>query len=202
MPRIKIARGAQLCNEFNGETFVFTHGIDDPDNATFDVILQPGGSGGGNALEHVHPLADEHFTVRRGAITVSVGGVRKTIQAGETMTVPHGAAHFFMNAVDETTEITIRFTPAGQQLRYFANFAFLASRRTQWFAANGAPHFLLMALVLSTYKDCLYLSRVPIPLQKLLFAVCAPIARMKGYRVEIEPFSADEMTSAIHSLAA
>ena len=32
-----------------------------PEDATrFDVLLEPGGSRGGNALLHVHPVADSH----------------------------------------------------------------------------------------------------------------------------------------------
>jgi hypothetical protein len=41
--------------------------------------------------------------------------------------------------------------------------------------------------VLNAYRDHLYLAGVPLFLQKLLFAVLAPIARLRGYRMEIEP---------------
>ena len=44
------------------QAFIFT-GTDDPNVASFDVVLGKGGSGGGNALEHVHPLAQERFLV-------------------------------------------------------------------------------------------------------------------------------------------
>ena len=188
MTHSTLPRGARLVNEFNGETFVFRHGADDPNNAEFDVVLEPGGSGGADALEHIHPLADEHFTVHSGAILVSIKGVQHTVLAGDEVVVPRGMPHFFKNAVDGVTEITIRFTPAGQQLRFFANFSFLAAHRKQWFSKKGVPHFLLMALVLATYKDCLYLAGSPIFLQKLLFASLAPIARLMGYRIEIKPF--------------
>ncbi len=46
---------AVLRNAFNGETFIFTGRFDDPGEARFDVVLEPGGSGVGNALWHVHP---------------------------------------------------------------------------------------------------------------------------------------------------
>ena len=49
-------------NNFNGETFIFSARQDDPGKASFKVQLDPGGSGGGSALVHVHPTADETFS--------------------------------------------------------------------------------------------------------------------------------------------
>ena len=60
---IAIEQGLTLNNAFNNETFIFSGPVDDPTVARFDVRLEQGGSGGGNALVHVYPGADEHFTV-------------------------------------------------------------------------------------------------------------------------------------------
>ena len=49
--------GLVLRNSFNGETFIFNDGATSDDVARFDVVLESGGSGGGNALVHVHPCA-------------------------------------------------------------------------------------------------------------------------------------------------
>lgn len=62
----EIKHGAKLRNAFNKETFVFSGPVDDPAVARFEVILEEGGSGGGNALLHIHPGADEHFAVKSG----------------------------------------------------------------------------------------------------------------------------------------
>jgi len=182
-----IPQGTVLCNAFNRETFIFSGPLDDPRAARFDVILEPGGSGGGNALVHVHPLADEHFTVRAGKLKVRIDGKEHVLGPGEETAVPRGRAHCFANAGDTNLEVTIAFTPAQQHLRFFANFASIAAKRTGWFSARGDPHFLLIALVLNTYRDHLYLAGPPIFLQKLLFALLAPVARWRGYRMEIEP---------------
>ena len=61
---IAIEQGLTLNNAFNNETFIFSGPVDDPTVARFDVRLEQGGSGGGNALVHIHPGVDEHFTVR------------------------------------------------------------------------------------------------------------------------------------------
>ena len=62
-----------------------------------------------------------------------------------------------------------------------------AAKRTHWFSERGDPHFLLIALILHTYRNHLYLAGPPLLLQKILFAVLAPLARLKGCRLEIEP---------------
>lgn len=50
---IAIEQGLTLNNAFNNETFIFSGPVDDPTVARFDVRLEQGGSGGGNALVHV-----------------------------------------------------------------------------------------------------------------------------------------------------
>jgi mannose-6-phosphate isomerase-like protein (cupin superfamily) len=182
-----IERGLTLCNALNKETFVFSGPVDDPAVARFDVVLEQGGSGGGNALVHIHPYADEHFTVKAGRIKVVIAGKEHVIGPGQRAVVPRGKPHFFANVGEGTAEVTIEFTPAQQHLRFFANFASTAARQTHWFSKQGDPHFLLIALILNTYRDHLYLAGPPIFLQKLIFAVLAPLARLRGYRLEIEP---------------
>ena len=61
-----------LRNALNGETFIFPTRQDDPGQARFTVQLDPGGSGGGNALVHVHPLADETFSVWAGRLEIVI----------------------------------------------------------------------------------------------------------------------------------
>ena len=182
-----IEQDAIVTNVFNGETFIFSGPLDDPNVARFDVRLQPGGSGGGNALVHIHPGAHEHFTVRSGRLVVTMDGKPHRLAAGDQIVVPRGTPHCFANDHDGETLITVAFTPAEQHLRFFANFASLAAHRTEWFSAKGDPDFLLIALALDTYRGHLYLAGPPVWLQKLLFAALAPLARWRGYRLEIEP---------------
>lgn len=175
-----------LCNAANHETFVFEGSAGDED-AAFRIILGTGGTGGGNALVHVHPLCEETFHVISGRLTVVVHGRERMIEAGETATVPRGAPHHFRNGHDGMTECAVRFSPPQRQRRFFRNFATLAERRPDWFSAAGDPRPLLTALVLHRYADHLYLAGIPIRLQKVIFAVLAPLARWRGYRLAVEP---------------
>jgi quercetin dioxygenase-like cupin family protein len=103
--------GTTLVNPFNRETVIFTQ-PESPEVAEIEVRLGPGGSGGGNALAHVHPKADEEFTVRSGRLNVSINGVSHILGPGETITVPRGTVHFFVNEHDGDTEVVIRFRPS------------------------------------------------------------------------------------------
>lgn len=182
-----IRQGATLRNSFNGETFIFAHPLDDPAAASIDVILDHGGSGGGNALVHVHPRADETFKVTRGALEVVIRGVSTIVNAGSSATVPRGAPHYFKNGVDAETRFTVTFEPAQQHMRFFANFGLICERHPEWFSAAGDPPLMAMALKFHLYRDHMYLAVAPIWLQKVLFALLAPVARLRGYRAEIEP---------------
>jgi quercetin dioxygenase-like cupin family protein len=186
-----IAQGTILTNALNGETFIFSGPIDDPAVARFDVRLAPGGSGGGDALVHIHPGAHEHFMVRSGRLKVMIGGKSFHLGPGEQVAVPRGTPHCFANDHDGVSELTVMFTPPEQHLRFFANFASLAAHRTEWFSQRGEPDFLLIALALHSYRGHLYLAGPPVWLQRLLFAVLAPLARLRGYRLEIGPRQQD-----------
>jgi len=185
--QVVISKSTILTNAFNGETFIFPRGLQSEEPASFRVILQPGGSGGGNALTHVHPEVEEAFQVHSGCIAVVVRGQEQLVRAGQTATVPRGAAHFFRNAGAVPAEITITFSAPQRLKRFFMNFGLLAARHPEWFSAKGEPHLLLIALVLHTYRNHLYLAGVPVVLQKVLFASLAPIARWRGYRLELAP---------------
>lgn len=174
-------------NPFNGETFIFSKGDFGGDECRFAVVLESGGTGGGNALVHFHPLASETFTVKSGRLAVVMRGIKQFVEVGQSVTVPAGTPHHFRNADTGQTAVVVEFAPAQHQLRFFQNFATLAEGRPEWFSAKGDLHLLLIALVLHTYRDHLYLAGIPVIVQKFLFKVLAQIARLQGYRSAIEP---------------
>jgi hypothetical protein len=60
-------------------------------------------------------------------------------------------------------------------------------RHAGWFTKHGKPSPLLTALVLHRYRGHLYLASHPVWLQKLVFGMLAPLARLLGYGLVIEP---------------
>jgi mannose-6-phosphate isomerase-like protein (cupin superfamily) len=181
------ARNLIIRNTFNGETFIFSNVQNHPMQTRFRCILEKGGSGGGNALAHIHPLADETFEVESGRMVVVIDGCEHVVEAGKTITVPRGTPHCFRNGGIGPAEMNVVFTPAQNHREFLVNFATLVEKRPQWFSAKGDPNFLLIALVLHTYRNHLYLAGIPIVLQKVLFACLAPIARLRGYQLETLP---------------
>jgi mannose-6-phosphate isomerase-like protein (cupin superfamily) len=176
-----------LRNTFNGETFIFPARQDDPAVARFTVQLNPGGTGGGNGLVHVHPVADETFSVVAGRLEIIIAGQHAMLYPGETLTIPRGRPHYFANASAGQTTAAVSFSPVQRHLQFFRTFATLTQAHPNWFSAKGDPHLLLIALVLHTYPDHLYLSGPPFWLQKALFAVLARIAIWRGYSLPILP---------------
>jgi mannose-6-phosphate isomerase-like protein (cupin superfamily) len=184
-----------LRNHFNGETFVFDKDNVDPDTSRFDVILQADVSGGGNALAHIHPAASETFTVKSGRLAVVMNGVATLAEPGQSVTIPAGTPHYFKNAIQGQTQATVAFSPAQQHLRFFQNFAMLTETKPQWFSAKGDAPLLLMALVLHRYRDHLYLAGIPVLIQKALFGFLSLFARIRGYRLAIEPKPAERIVA-------
>src|SRR5215207_6559412 len=96
--------GTTFVNPFNKETFIFMQ-PESTNIAEFEVRLGPGGSGGGNALRHVHPKADEEFTVKTGRLNVSIDGVMHSLEPGEIIMIPRGKAHFFSTHIRVTRRL-------------------------------------------------------------------------------------------------
>jgi mannose-6-phosphate isomerase-like protein (cupin superfamily) len=185
-----VPAGTRILNAYNKETFVFTHPWEEGTSSRMDVVLGKGGSGGGNAIPHIHPETDEIFTVNSGRVMVMVDGQEHFASEGQSITVPKGASHFFRNAFDGDTHLTVTFVTAQQHLRFFLNLARWTSECPGYFKADGSVKLLPIALGLHAFRDHLYIAGPPVLVQKLLFAVLAPVARLLGYRLAVKPRAA------------
>jgi quercetin dioxygenase-like cupin family protein len=187
LSRPLIAPHTSITNAYNKETFVFTDPVERADLARFDVILAEGGTGGGNAVPHIHPNADETFFVHSGRVKVVINGTEHFGAAGETLVVPRGQPHFFANAHAGETRLTVSFSPGQKHLRFFLNLAAMTAVSPRCFSPQGDARLLSMALALHAYAGHLYLADRPVPVQRALFAVLAPIARLLGHRMLVPP---------------
>lgn len=179
--------GTRLRNAFNGETLVFTHIDEDADEARFDVLIEPGGMTTGTGRQHLHPNSDEEFAVRSGRLRVMVDGAWRELGPGESVVVPRGTPHLFRNGHDGETLVTTRFRPAHDHLRFFLNMATSTAANPHWYDSKGEPPLVLRALALHAYRGHAYGHGIPVWVQRLLFAVLAPVARLKGYRLAVPP---------------
>lgn len=90
-----------------------------------------------------------------------------------------------------TRELRIEKCFQRRDLRLFGRGGRSHCRALQRHPVKGDPNLLLIALVMHSYRDHLYLAGIPVFVQKLIFAALSPLARLRGYRLEVEPFGND-----------
>jgi mannose-6-phosphate isomerase-like protein (cupin superfamily) len=173
-----------------------------------DLYLRPGGRVAG---EHVHPVAREAFTVVRGELAVRRGGRDLTAVPGVRTEVPPGVAHDFWNPTDEEVRVVVEAEP-GDRLAQAIRRVFLAAQDGLT-DAKGRLRPLHAAAVGREYADTIRFTSPPWPLQRVLFSLLSPVARIAGHRAldpahlerelpvaDLEPVP-DEIAAVIPALA-
>lgn len=171
-----------------------------------DLYVRPGGAVAG---EHVHPVIHESFTVVSGRIGFRLDGRESVAGPGKRLHVPPGMVHDWWNAGEDEAHVVVEIRPAERFEEAIRNsFGLAQDGKTN---ARGMPNLLQAALFAREYEDVLYFTKPPRAVQKILFAVLAPIARLLGYRgsypeylerepsgrVEVEPWPERESDSSV-----
>ena len=130
--------------------------------------------------EHVHPLQEEHWSVRSGGLGVEYGGTEKLLTDGDSIELPTGVPHRIWNPIDEPSRVVLEFHPALDAQALTETLYVLAQRGET--NENGHLKLLQFAVTQADYPDQLYLTAVPVRVQKFLIRVLAPIGRRVGYR--------------------
>ncbi len=163
-----------------------------------EVFVKPGGAVTG---EHVHPIIEEYFTVVSGRVGFRLDGRESIAELGERLHVPAGMAHDWWNAGEEEARIVVEISPGARFEEMVVNLFGLA--RDGKTNAKGMPNLLQAAIFVKEFEDVLYFTKPPRAVQKVLFGILAPIARLLGYRgsypeylergpserVEVEPWT-------------
>ena len=129
-------------------------------------------------VEHLHLRQAERLTVVSGSMLVRVGGQERRLIAGEAVDIPPGVPHRWRNVGTDELHVLTDFRPALDLERFFELIFGLA--RDGKTDATGTPRFLQIAAMSPAYG--IYLPAPPLPLQRALFALLGPIARLRGYR--------------------
>ena len=159
----------------------------------FEMWLDPDSRG---PYLHVHPIQDEVLEVVSGRLGVTVSGETETLEPGERVDIPRGAAHQFWNEFDGETHIFGELRP-GRRTDEFLPLAF-ALARDRWSTSAGVPlNPLAVAAVFEEYPDYYYFAYGPVSLQKLGIRALAPVARALGYEADLEAVSAREPDPAV-----
>lgn len=174
--------GDVIVNPVTGERIVFLQTAQETGGELLqaDLFVKPGGF---VAAEHVHPHQEERFTVRSGILRLRIRGEDRTYRAGEEHTVPAGTPHVWWNAGEDELSVRVEIRPAGR----FENFvtSFFALAQAGKTDAKGMPNLFQLAVMAREYRDVIYPTKPPPPLQRVLFGVLAPVGRMLGYTADV-----------------
>lgn len=137
-----------------------------------------------NPDEHFHPHQEEVVEVLDGEYAVEFEGAEHRLSAGEKITLPKGTAHRHWNPSTEPVRVAHEHHPAMDSATHAEAMWALA----QDGKANekGMPNPLQFAVISRAYPEIAYTTTVPVWVQKVAFAVLAPIGRLLGYRAAYE----------------
>jgi len=183
-------------NPITGERAVVRVGTEDSggDLVITDLYVSPGGR---VAAEHVHPVINEGFTPVSGRVGFRVNGQESVAKIGQRLHVSPGTAHDWWTAGDKEAHAVVELSPAARfEVAISTTFGLARDGKTN---ANGLTNLLQLALLSREFEDVLYSTNPPRAVQKVRFAVLAPVARLLGYRgsypeygpsgfVEVEPW--------------
>jgi mannose-6-phosphate isomerase-like protein (cupin superfamily) len=186
-------------NPVTGERVVVRVGTEESGGELLvaDLYVRPGGAVAG---EHVHARIEEWFTVQEGRIGFRLDGRESIARLNVRLHSPAGVAHDWWNAGEEEARVVVEVRPGARFEEMIKNLYGLAQDgKTD---AKGMPNLLQAALFAREFEDVLWFTKPPRPVQKVLFAGLAPVARFLGYkgsypeyvgrgsseRIEVEPW--------------
>lgn len=131
--------------------------------------------------EHIHPHQENVFEVRSGALCFKIGNGERVIGPGERLVIPPGVPHRFWVVGTQEAWYWQEFRPALDIERFFEVLFGLA--REGKLDSRGMPPFLMLGVFGQAFWDEVRVTRPPAWVQRLTYAVLAPIGRMFGYRL-------------------
>lgn len=177
-------RGGEIYeNRVEGARFVVREGSDDTagEHLVGDLYIRPGGA---VAAKHVHAYITERFEVLAGEVGFHLDGRDRLARPGEAVEVPPGVVHAWWNAGDDEARLVVDVHPAERfELMIQNAFGLANDGKTN---AKGVPRLLPLALFAREFRREIEVIGPPKVVQRLLFAVVAPLARARGYKA-IDP---------------
>jgi hypothetical protein len=141
-----------------------------------DFAVEAGGFVPGG--EHVHDHCAEHVELQTGSVAFLIDGAKRTLIAGEQVTIPPGNWHRWWNASDgDEVHARVRIEPAMRfEEAILVLWGLCADGNTN---AEGRPSPLLGALLATRYRDELRFRQPPDTVQRLVFPRLAALARRR-----------------------
>lgn len=171
--------GDVIRNPATGETltFVVTSADSGGKLLQVDVTAEPHKQG---PPLHVHRNFVERYDIKEGRVAIALHGDIRILEPGDHLEIPRSAAHTFKVEGDAPVRMVVDFVPAGTYEGFLETMYGLAEAgKTD---EQGRPNLLHMAVIGRKHLDDFALARPTYGVQKVLFALLAPIGRLFGYR--------------------
>lgn len=150
-----------------------------------ELVLEPHAAG---PPEHIHTGFAEKFIAVEGTLSLMVNGEKKLLRPGETFLVEPGTPHKPFNETDAA--VVVR-GPFEAEYAIPAQFSVFLTQAYGFFdesEANNRPPRALLQMSRFSPKYDSWLAAPPLFLQKALYFVIAPTARLLGYRTYYEKY--------------
>lgn len=135
-----------------------------------------------NPDEHIHPHQREDIEVLVGEYAVEIAGTEHQLETGDEISIPVRTPHRHWNPSGEPVRVAHEHHPArGSAEHAQAMWALAQKGKTD---ENGLPNPLQFAVLDDAYPGIVYSAAIPIPIQKGLLAVLAPVGRLLGYHAD------------------
>lgn len=130
--------------------------------------------------EHIHPEQEERWKVLTGEFRVALEGEEHILNEGEEITLPTGVPHRHWNPTSQPIRLIWERRPAFHDEEWAESLYTLAQAgKTD---EDGVPGTLQLAVITDEYpNESVYLTTLPVSIQKLLFSLLASIGRLMGY---------------------
>lgn len=135
--------------------------------------------GGAPEPIHVHPRQESRAEVVSGTLCFVVDGEERRLGPGDSITIPAGVPHNFLNDGDADAVAVQEFRPALRTRLFFETYFGMAERGE--LDEHGMPSLLRLAVLAPAFADEIRVASPPWPVQRAAFAVLGPIARARGY---------------------
>lgn len=179
--------GDVIENPVLGDTISVLLTAAETDGELFQAEISLAPSAPGPPL-HVHPTLEDRFLAREGLLGVHVGGETLTLSPGEEAVAPPGVPHRFWNAGSEPARFIAEVRPASEGFVAFIETLYGLARDGKT-NKRGLPGPLQAAVLFDAYRDEIAPASPPLPVQRILFRVLAPVGRLLGFRAIYPEYS-------------
>lgn len=137
--------------------------------------------------EHYHENFTETFTVKSGTLSIMFNGEKRTLRAGETITIPPMTRHKPFNETDEAVIIESD-DPRSLPVEFGYILTQLYGFMDEFPDGPSTPQMLMQLSVYGNFADSWIADGPPLPVQKAMRVLMAPTARLVGYKYYYEGY--------------